>query len=305
MSYGANPPRVRARRLRDLARPFAGPPSSAAPTVPMPLPSRTEALRSVNARPGGSQRSYWAVSRAPRYSFLFALPLLVLYELLAAALSTGGTGIRNGADVLVKRPFELLAGEYGAIAFGLTVITVCMLVVVRDMRRTSRQLSARVFAGMFAESVLLAMVCGVVVGAATAQLLGALGGLALAPAAGAAALALSPVDGMDWTTRLMVSLGAGLYEELLFRVLLVSAIAFVGRRVLGLGVAGAGVLAAVLGALLFSGFHYVGQYGDPFTLQSFVFRALAGLFFSALYLLRGFGIAAWTHALYDVMILLL
>ena len=64
------------------------------------------------------------------------------------------------------------------------------------------------------------------------------------------------------------------------------------------------MLAAVLGALVFSGFHYVGQDADALTLQSFTFRALAGLFFSGLYLLRGFGIAAWTHALYDVMLLL-
>ena len=30
---------------------------------------------------------------------------------------------------------------------------------------------------------------------------------------------------------------------------------------------------------------------------------IAGIFFSALYLLRGFGITAWTHALYDVFLL--
>jgi hypothetical protein len=60
----------------------------------------------------------------------------------------------------------------------------------------------------------------------------------------------------------------------------------------------------VLGALVFSGFHYVGQYADALTLQSFTFRALAGVAFSALYLVRGFGITAWTHALYDVAVLM-
>jgi hypothetical protein len=63
-------------------------------------------------------------------------------------------------------------------------------------------------------------------------------------------------------------------------------------------------MAAVLGATLFSAFHYIGPYGDPFTLPSFVFRLIAGLLFSAMYLLRGFGITAWTHALYDVMVIL-
>jgi hypothetical protein len=66
----------------------------------------------------------------------------------------------------------------------------------------------------------------------------------------------------------------------------------------------AGTLATVIGALLFSAFHYIGPLGEPFKLESFVFRAIAGLAFSALYLLRGFGITAWTHALYDVAVLL-
>ena len=58
--------------------------------------------------------------------------------------------------------------------------------------------------------------------------------------------------------------------------------------------------AVVLSALIFSGFHYIGPYGDAFTTPSFTFRAIAGLLLSGLYVTRGFGIAAWTHALYDV-----
>jgi hypothetical protein len=46
----------------------------------------------------------------------------------------------------------------------------------------------------------------------------------------------------------------------------------------------------------------VGPHGDRLELGSFAFRAVAGLLFSTLYLLRGFGITAWTHALYDLML---
>ena len=67
----------------------------------------------------------------------------------------------------------------------------------------------------------------------------------------------------------------------------------------------AGSAATLLGAAIFSAFHYIGPYGDRLQLYSFLFRLIAGLFFSALYLLRGFGITAWTHALYDVSLLLL
>jgi hypothetical protein len=99
-----------------------------------------------------------------------------------------------------------------------------------------------------------------------------------------------------------VLLGGGIYEELLFRVVLVSGLAALARTVFRWHPAAAGVFAAVVGALVFSLFHYVGPYGDEFTLGSFTFRAVAGLLFSALYLLRGFGIAAWSHALYDVIL---
>jgi len=66
----------------------------------------------------------------------------------------------------------------------------------------------------------------------------------------------------------------------------------------------AGISAALISAVIFSAFHYIGVYGDPWALESFTFRFLAGLAFSALFLLRGFGVAAWTHALYDVFLTL-
>jgi hypothetical protein len=66
-----------------------------------------------------------------------------------------------------------------------------------------------------------------------------------------------------------------------------------------------GLVAASVGALIFSAFHYVGEYGDPLELGSFVYRAIAGLAFSGLYLSRGFGITAWTHALYDVYVMVI
>ena len=59
----------------------------------------------------------------------------------------------------------------------------------------------------------------------------------------------------------------------------------------------------LVSALIFSLFHYVGPNGDNFGIPSFLFRFLAGIFFSGLYVLRGFGITAWTHALYDVYLL--
>jgi hypothetical protein len=239
--------------------------------------------------------TYWRATRAPRYSLLFALPLLLLYEALAAVLSDGTAGgVRNGADVLLKALLLRLAGPRGAEIVGVLVIGVCVWLVARDLRANRGGLRLSYYAGMLAESAVLALLFGFAVGVVTAQLLGTLTLLA----AGAA-------PALGWWTQLMVSLGAGLYEELVFRVLLVSALAAGARTLLGWRPPAAALAAAVVSAVVFSAFHYVGPYGDPLELQSFLFRTVAGLFFSGMYVLRGFGITAWTHALYDVFLLLL
>jgi len=66
-----------------------------------------------------------------------------------------------------------------------------------------------------------------------------------------------------------------------------------------------GIAAIVLSAFVFSLAHYTGSLGEAFTLTSFTFRFLFGVALSAIYLLRGFGMAAWTHALYDIIVLLI
>jgi hypothetical protein len=241
--------------------------------------------------------SYFALSRAPRYSVLFALPLLVAYETLAAILSRPGQGqLRNGADVMLRSAFTAIAGQYGPTAFMAAIILLGVFLVARDLRSSKAGLRTVIFGGMLVESILLAGAFGVVIGFATSKLLGSLQTLMIAQGGLAT---------MAWPVRLMLSLGAGLYEELFFRVLLVGGLAMGARTVLGFGTRAAGGFAVVLGAIIFSAFHYIGPFGDPFELQSFTFRMLSGLAFSGLYVLRGFGVTAWTHALYDSFLLLL
>lgn len=244
-----------------------------------------------------TRRNYWNDSRSPRYSLTFALPLLALYEGLAAALSQSSDGVRNGADVILKSAFNAAFGARGPLIFGVLLLGIFVALIMRDRRRSKDALKISTFAIMLGESVLLAGVFGVVVGLLTAQLVAPLQRLALQR------LALGPLDQVAWPTALMVSLGAGLYEELLFRVILVSALLWSAKRIFGWGPVASGLFATMVGAFIFSAFHYVGPFGDQLQLGSFVFRAIAGVAFSALYIVRGFGITAWTHALYDVMLL--
>jgi hypothetical protein len=245
--------------------------------------------------------SYFDVSRSPRYSVMFALPLLIAYEALAAALTgpRAASQVRNGADVLLKEAFIAVAGSNGPLIFIAAVVGIGIWFVARDMKRSGQGVRVLVFGAMLAESITLAAIFGLVVGTLTVKLLGSLHVLSMIGESAA-----GPIARMGWSTRLMLSLGAGLYEELLFRVLLVSGLAAGARVAFGWGVKAAGVFATLVGALIFSAFHYIGPFGDPFRLTSFTFRAISGVAFSALYLTRGFGITAWTHSLYDAFLLL-
>src|SRR5687767_11136099 len=103
----------------------------------------------------GAPRSYWWASRSHRYSLLFALPLLVFYELLAAMLSYASGGIRNGADVLIKSAFIAIVGPYGPLLFGAVVVAASIWLIRRDIRANGRHLSPRIFTGMVLESLAL------------------------------------------------------------------------------------------------------------------------------------------------------
>jgi hypothetical protein len=233
---------------------------------------------------------YWRSTRAPRYSLLFALPLLLAYEVLARTVASE-SGIRNGADVLLKSLFIMLGGRHGLTAFAVVVLGTGTVLVVRDWRGSGAP-HPRFFLGMWLESVLYAAMFGGVTGTLTGLLLNGPRGLAATQGA-----PLGPAD------EFVVSLGAGVYEELLFRVVLVTLLGRLATEWFKWRPGWSATFAIVLGAFLFSAFHYIGPFGDTLELGSFTFRMIAGLLLNGLYLARGFGIDAWTHALYDVFLL--
>ena len=225
---------------------------------------------------------YMALSRTPLTSLVFTLPLVLAYE--GGVLFLGRSSPRNGADVWLRHLLDSLGfGGY----FLLPVLTLLGLLAWHHVEHDRWRFSPWVLVGMAAECVLLAVV---LVGLARLQ--GRFWPLHAAPGA----------DGM--LARFVGFCGAGLYEEVLFRLLLLPAVAWIMTRI-GAGRVAALVWSALVTSVLFAAAHYVGPLGDPFELYSFTFRTLAGLFFSLLFVVRGFGIAAGTHAAYDMLVGLL
>ena len=97
-----------------------------------------------------------------------------------------------------------------------------------------------------------------------------------------------------------LAIGAGIWEELLFRVGLIGMLIYLMENFLGYSQLFASLVAVIIGAFFFSYFHYIGELGDIFTFKSFSLRAIAGVFLGSLYIFRGFGITAYTHIFYDM-----
>ena len=236
---------------------------------------------------------YLTLTRTHSYSLLFALPLLVLYEAGAVYIArVEGSAFRNGADVLLRTIF-LMSGLESSIAVAGAVAMAATILIILERRRRKIPLKATPFLGMVAESLLYAALLGIIVGGVTEWILD---GVWMPLAAGG-------LTSMSLSEGIVLSLGAGLYEELVFRVAIVGGL-FGIFKASGLGLRQAGVFSVILASILFSAFHYIGPYGDTWALPSFLFRFLAGVTFSVLFLVRGFGITAWTHALYDVLLVL-
>jgi hypothetical protein len=96
-------------------------------------------------------------------------------------------------------------------------------------------------------------------------------------------------------------LGAGVYEEALFRLALVP-LFFGILRLLQMPTVLASSIAVTSSALLFSLAHHAGSPGETFTWFAFIFRWLAGVYFAWVFVVRGFGVAVGTHSAYDVLV---
>jgi hypothetical protein len=242
----------------------------------------------------GLPSGYLPATRHPWPCLLFVLPLLFVYE--AGVLFVGGPNpeaVRNGADHWVRWGLD----HVGLPFFWLPPAFLAVVFVVWACRRWKDRPGdlVGVLSGMVLESVVFALGLWAV-SRLLAPLLTSAGVELVMPAAA------EPLDATDPALRQVITyLGAGIYEEAIFRLVLFSVMLGVLRWIdLPLGLSAA--LAAVASAILFSTAHHIGPYGQEYSNYLFLFRLLAGLYFALLYQFRGFGVAVGTHACYNVMV---
>jgi len=212
------------------------------------------------------------------------LPIFVGYHLGVIFLP-----VRNAAD-LVTRELVALADNSLLFYTGLTLAIGAVYVVALVVLGRGHALRWERFGFVAAEGVLYAIAMRLVASYVVGRVF----------------LAAGLNSGF---VGLVMSLGAGFYEEIVFRVFLFG----LGARLLSVLFPATVPLRrtlltfgwAVVAAAVFSGWHYVGALGEPFEAKSFVFRWVCGLVFTGIYAFRGFAPVVWTHALYDIWVLVL
>ena len=241
---------------------------------------------------------YWGEATRPLVSMAFVSPMLVAYE--GGLLLLGPQAMRNGADVWLRGWLQTMGfSQY----FLLPLLTCGILLGWHHVERQRWQVGAVVLWGMLLESMAFGFLL-VILAKLESSFLASLG-----PPWRVAAMA-----GEGTIGEIVAFFGAGIYEELSFRLILLPILAGV-LRVSGFKRSTGLALAVVLSSLMFAAAHYrfdvtIGQVhlttsmGDSFDWISFLFRFSAGGFFSVLFIFRGFGIAVGAHALYDILITL-
>jgi len=211
-------------------------------------------------------------------SLVFIVPLLVLYE--AGVMMAHATP--NAMEHVIKSPFFVF-GSQGVMVFNLAAIVALSVALASLVRGQALRWS--VFPVMLAESLLYASLLHPLVRLALYQELWA-------------PIAPRVFDGF-WF-KAATAAGAGVYEEIAFRGLLLAGMVWVGERVLKAPRALNVVASVLLSSAVFSAWHFVEVGGAAW--EPFLYRLVAGAALGAIYLARGLGVAAYTHALFNVIV---
>ncbi len=227
---------------------------------------------------------YLRYTRSPLYSFLFTLPLFIIYEIgLLLSTSEDLSYLRNGADALMRTMLSVF-GITGLFWIGgIFLVGFLTIYFLQKYSWDEYEIKSRYFLSMVLESTIWSYLLFIFM--SNMHIL------------------LMVTSGHRVIQNVTLAIGAGIYEEMLFRVVLIFlfnyifALVFKWNNYLKLGIS------IVFASVFFSLFHFIGEFSDYFSFNIFMIRFLAGIALGILYYFRGFGITAWTHSLYDLIVL--
>jgi hypothetical protein len=285
----------RKRRRKRIASPNSKSATKTQPRTLMagPTIANTSAIDQVlhskaKAKNQGGQRErsarYYDETRRPIVCLAFVFPFLIFYEI--GSIWIGRDAFRSGIDQWLDQALRQIG--FGQL-FLLPLVAMAVMIVWHHRDQDHWRIRVPVLAGMLTEAFGLGLILFC---AANAILL----------LAGPSASGTAIVSPSQWWASVVGLVGSGIYEELVFRILLLVPVVYWASRLIA-NRKSATVFGMVAVSLLFAALHYnvFNPAGNQFELSSFVFRFVASIVFCVLFLFRGFGIAVGTHVAYDVL----
>ena len=248
------------------------------------------APRSRRPATEGTLRNHLSGRVDPLTSAILVFPLFIIYQ-LGILLSRG----LNGVDFVTASLVEFADRDLGNYLLGLSAMLIAYAAILVLLRRND-SFDPRAFVPVLLESSFYALSMGSIILFVMRRFVEIVPGLAVD-----GPLSAALASGLGFLDVVVISAGAGLHEELLFRLLGVGGLSWLLAGITG--PKRAWVVALLISSLSFSLAHHLGPSGEAFTFAAFVYRTLAGVFFALIYQVRGFAVAVWTHAIYDVYVL--
>ncbi|MSR33409.1 MAG: CPBP family intramembrane metalloprotease [Phycisphaerales bacterium] len=242
---------------------------------------------------------YAEASNSPLEILFFLAPLVALYEFgLVLWLRNGQQVLTNrahGGLVNFFRLFGVRAEDLHVSAMSLpSLALICTLLIWQIVARLPWKILWKTIPFMWLESFALAAPLLVV-----AILIGRVHVLLATNQAGE-----QSIRALDFVGRASMAAGAGIYEELLFRMALMGALHMLLFDVAKMKDRYAWMIALVISSMLFTVYHPIRDTTGDYQWGRVIFLMLAGSWFGLVFQLRGFGVAAGTHAAYDATVLL-
>lgn len=235
---------------------------------------------------GANGESYFKQSRRPLASLIFVLPLVLLYEIGTWWLhldASRETETRIVAFTWIRQAFAHF-GATGPLLAPAAVIG--LLLGWHLFARHPNRVRPMVPAAMAGESALLSLPLLLLVGVVTGTHL------------------LLTGEGREWAAMSVLGVGAGVYEELIFRLIGFALMHALLVDLLALRAGPALVITIAVTSVAFASYHHWGG-GEPFTWIALLFRTAAGAWLGVVFAARGFGVAAGAHAGYDILLVTL
>lgn len=249
-------------------------------------PPKTQVKRAAKKRPVLSN-AYWDITHRPLQCLVFLLPMVIAYE-VGMAMMHGRMPEDEWPTLAAQQMLKWFFSLFGATGYYLP--GGALIAVLLAWHLASRQpwrVTLRPLFGMAGESVLLAIPLLML-----NRWLPVLRSLVHLGGGGASS------GRMD---NLLLSVGAGLYEELVFRLIIISVVMMLLKDVFRVREVWGVATAVVLSSLLFAAHHYQPIGADAWSLPEFIFRTAAGAYLAAVFVVRGFGLAVGCHVIYDVI----